>query len=197
MPLLTQCNVEEKEKKIQQPELAQGQLWNPVANAMLNTNDSRERRLLATTNLDFAFLPSLTGRVSYSFTLQDFMAGAYTDNRLQFQQISGLLGQASRNQNSTINNILETTLDYNRSVQNHTFNILGGYSYQNIFNEGFGAGNNTFNTNSFLYHNLGAGSAINNLDPKAPRARVFVNSFANERTLVAYFGRVIYDYLDR
>jgi TonB-linked SusC/RagA family outer membrane protein len=181
----------------ERPELAQGQLWNPVANAMLNTNDSRERRLLATTNVDYAFMPSLIGRVSYSFTMQDFTSGAYTDNRLQYQQISGILGQASRSQNSTINNILETTLDYNKQIDNHTFNVLGGYSYQNIFNEGFGAGNNTFNTNSFLYNNLGAGSAINNLNPQAPRAGVFVNSFANERTLVAYFGRVIYDYMDR
>lgn len=75
--------------------------------------------------------------------------------------------------------------------------MIAGYSYQNIFNEGFSAGNNNFVTDAFSYYNLGAGTALNNFTPNFNRSGVFVGSFGNERTLLAYFGRVIYDYQER
>ncbi len=179
------------------PHIAQGSQWNPVANTRYNTNRSKEKRMLGTANLAYSFTPALTGRLSYSYTFLDVLSGSYTDSRLQYMQSSGLLGQASRSQNNETNNVLEAMIDYQRQVGDHTFNVLGGYSYQNIFHEGFGAGNNNFNTNAFLYYNLGAGSALNNLQPGARRDGVFMNSFASERTLIAWFGRLIYDYQER
>jgi hypothetical protein len=181
----------------ERPGLAQGQMWNPVANTHLSTMDNKERRILGTTNVSYSFLPELIANISYSYTFQEFLSGSYTDNNLQYMITSGLNGQASRNQSTVTNNILEATLEYETQLNSHSFNVLGGYSYQNIFNEGFGAGNNNFNTNAYLYYNLGAGSALNNLNPDAVRDGAFVNSFASERTLVAYFGRLIYNYQER
>lgn len=179
------------------PQIAQGSLWNPVANTRYNTNDSKEKRFLSTVNLSYAFTDNLSARLSYSYTSQDFLNGKYTDNRLLYMQQSGINGQAERNQSNNTDNVFEGIIDYQKQLGSHNLNVLVGYSYQNIFEEGFGAGNNNFNTNAFLYYNLGAGSALNNLSPNFRRDGVFVDSYANERTLLAYFGRVIYDYNEK
>ncbi len=179
------------------PHIGQGSQWNPVANTLYNTNDSKEKRILGTVNATYNFLPNLSAMATYSFTVQDYLSGSYTDSNLLYMRQSGIMGQASRNQNTTTNNIFEGLIDYQTKFDEHNFNLLAGYSYQNIFNEGFGAGNNNFNTNAFLYYNLGAGSALHNLTPGAVRGGVFINSFANERTIVAYFGRLLYDYEEK
>ena len=54
-------------------------------------------------------------------------------------------------------------LDYDKIFGDHHLNVIAGYSYQDIFNEGFSAGNNTFLTNAYGYNNLGAGTALNTL----------------------------------
>ncbi len=176
------------------PQIGQGSQWNPVANTVYSTNDSKEKRILGTLNTTYTLLPNLALIANYSFTVQDFLSGSYTDSNLLYMKQSGMEGRASRSQNTTTNNIFEGLIDYNLEAGKNNFNFLLGYSYQNIFNEGFGAGNNNFNTNAFLYHNLGAGAALNNLTPGFVRGGVFVNSFADERTILAYFGRLIYDY---
>jgi TonB-linked SusC/RagA family outer membrane protein len=179
------------------PQIGQGSQWNPVANTMFNTNDSFEKRILGTLNANYSILPNLSAIATYSFTVQDFLSGSYTDNNLLYQRQSGLMGQASRSLNTITNNVFEGMIDYQKEFDGHNFNLLAGYSYQNIFSEGFGAGNNNFNTNAFLYHNLSAGAALNNLTPGFVRGGVNMNSFASERTIVAYFGRLLYDYNEK
>lgn len=179
------------------PHIGQGSQWNPVANTVYNTNDSKEKRILGTASATYNFFPNLAVMGTYSFTVQDFLSGSYTDNNLLYMQQSGILGQASRGQATTTNNVFEGLIDYQKTFDSHNFNLLAGYSYQNIFNEGFGAGNNNFNTNAFLYHNLGAGAALHNLTPGFIRNGVSMDSYANERTIVAYFGRIIYDFEEK
>lgn len=174
-----------------------GDQWNPLADTRLTTNDQKEKRLLGTVNLKYAISPSLTAGVNYSLTKTDLLGGSYTNTALRWMQISGLNGQASRSVDNTTNNILETTLAFDEDVNDHHINAVAGYSYQNEFNEGVGAGNNNFLTDVYSYYNLGAGGAIFNYTPGAQRGGVFVSSYAQEQTLLSYFARVIYDYKDR
>src|SRR4051812_4893516 len=174
-----------------------GLQWNPVANIEHNTNNNKERKFMGTANAAYHFLPSLTGTVTYSLIKNNSLNGSYASREDFFQISNGTGGQASRFENNTTNNILEATLNFNQSFGEHHVNVVAGYSYQDIFNEGFSAGNNTFLTDAYRFYNLGAGGALNNLDPSANRSGVFVGSYANERTILAYFGRVIYDYKQR
>jgi TonB-linked SusC/RagA family outer membrane protein len=172
-------------------------MWNPVANIYQNTYNTKEKRFLGTVNAAYHILPSLTGAVTYSLTKNDVLDGSFSDINDYFQQINNTNGQASRSENNTTNNILETTLNYDKAFGDHHLNAIAGYSYQDIFDEGFSAGNNTFLTNAYGYNNLGAGTALNNLNPLDPRfnrSGVFIGSYADERTILAFFGRVIYDY---
>ena len=172
-------------------------MWNPVANIYQNTYNNKEKRFLGTINAAYHILPTLTANVTYSLTKEDFLNGSFSDINDYFQQINGTNGQASRSEDNTTNNVLETTLNYDKIFGDHHLNAIAGYSYQDIFDEGFSAGNNTFLTNAYGYNNLGAGIALNNinpLDPRFNRSGVFIGSYADERTILAFFGRVIYDY---
>jgi TonB-dependent starch-binding outer membrane protein SusC len=171
-----------------------GLQWNPVASTEHNINNNKEKKFLSTVNLRYHVLPEVTAGISYSLIKNDFLSGAYTSREDFFQQRDGVGGQASRSETNVTNNVLEATLAYDRNYGDHTVNAIAGYSYQNIFNEGLSAGNNNFITDAFRYYNLGAGTALNNFTPNFNRTGVFVGSFANERTLVAYFGRIIYDF---
>ena len=168
--------------------------WNPVANINQNTYNTKENRFLGTVNAAYHIIPSLTATVTYSLIKNDVLNGSFSDIDDYFQLINGTNGQASRSEDNETHNILETTLGYDKNFGSHHLNLIAGYSYEDFFNEGFSAGSNNFLTNAYTYNNLSAGSALNNLDPTANRSGVFVGSYANERTILAYFGRVIYDY---
>ncbi|MFD2101282.1 MULTISPECIES: SusC/RagA family TonB-linked outer membrane protein [Flavobacteriaceae] len=181
----------------QRPDIPFGLQWNPVASMEHNSNNTKERTLLGTIKLDYHFLPELTGSLSYSLNKTDILGGSFSSPEDFFQQREGQNGSASRSENNTTNNIVETTVAFNKELGDHDFNVIGGFSYQNTFNEGFSAGNNNFNTDAFEYNNLGAGSALNNLTPNFNRNGVFMGSYANERTLVAFFGRMLYNFQKR
>lgn len=171
--------------------------WNPVANMANNKSSNKEKRLLGNVSLGYQILHDLKATGSFSMTRSDFLNGSFSSNEDFFQVQGSTGGQASRSEDNSRSSIIEATLNYNKQISRHNFDITGGYSYQNIFNEGFSAGNNSFNTNAFLYYNLGAGAALNNLTPNFNRGGVFVGSYANERALLAYFGRLIYNYDER
>ncbi|PSR57029.1 SusC/RagA family TonB-linked outer membrane protein [Adhaeribacter arboris] len=168
--------------------------WNPVANMANNTNGAKESRLLGTVSAAYRILPALKASVNYSIIKNSYLNSSFSSNQDFFQQQNSLNGQASRSQTTNTNNIFEGLLTYNKQFGQHNLDVLGGYSYQNIFEEGLGAGNNNFITNSFLYYNLGAGRALNELTPGFNRSGVFVNSYAWERTLLAGFARVLYNF---
>jgi TonB-linked SusC/RagA family outer membrane protein len=170
-------------------------MWNPVANVYQNTYNNKEKRFLGTVNAAYHILPELTANVTYSLTKEDFLNGSFSDIDEYFQLINGTNGQASRSENNTTNNVLETTLSYDKAFGDHHLNVIAGYSYQDIFNEGFSAGNNNFLTNAYGYNNLAAGGALFALDPAFNRNGLFaLGSYADERTILAFFGRAIYDY---
>jgi TonB-linked SusC/RagA family outer membrane protein len=168
--------------------------WNPVANIYNNTFTSKEKRFLGTINATYHILPSLKATLNYSITRNQYLNNSYSSNEDFFQVQNGTGGQASRSLASDDNNLLEGLLTYTKQFNKHSFDVIGGYSYQNFFSDSFGAGNNSFNTNAFLYYNLGAGSGLNNLNPGANRNGVYVSSYASQRTILAYFGRVLYNY---
>jgi TonB-linked SusC/RagA family outer membrane protein len=170
-------------------------MWNPVANIYQNTYNNKEKRFLGTVNAAYHILPELTANVTYSLTKEDFLNGSFSDINDYFQLINGTNGEASRSENNNTTNTLETTLNYDKNFGDHHLSALAGYSYVDIFNEGFSAGNNNFLTNAYSYNNLGAGRALFSLDPAFNRNGLFaLGSYASERTILAFFGRAIYDY---
>ena len=78
--------------------------------------------------------------------------------------------------------------NYSLDVQKHSFKLLGGYSYQLFTSSGFNASNEDLPSDVLTYNNIGTGlwnveEGING-----------VGSYKNSSKLVAFFGRLNYDF---
>ena len=171
--------------------------WNPVENEKLSTNNDLEKRLQGIADLSYTIIPGFVADVNYNTRREDYLNGTYTANNEFFQTLFGTNGQASRTETNITDNVVQATLNYSKQIKKHHFDLIGGYSYQDTFNDGFSAGNNNFTTNAYLYYNLGAGSALNNITPNFIRNGVYEatgSNGVNDRYLSSFFGRVIYDF---
>ncbi|SEA33476.1 TonB-linked outer membrane protein, SusC/RagA family [Chitinophaga terrae (ex Kim and Jung 2007)] len=99
-------------------------------------------------------------------------------------------GYARKANRSEKNRTFETTVDYTKKISDHTFNIMGGYSYQYSTWETYDMSNNGFLTDAFEDWRIDAGNALN--DPKLPRPSM--NSRKEDNILIAFFGRLNYNY---
>ncbi len=81
---------------------------------------------------------------------------------------------------------LETTLSYTKAISdNSTLSLLGGYTYQDVIKDGFGARNNNFLSDLLGANNIGSGLGIRT-DPNA------TFSYKNEYKLVSFLARAQY-----
>lgn len=102
-------------------------------------------------------------------------------------------GYARKFNRLTYTKTFEPTMDYTREFDSSTLQILGGYSYQYSTLEQYSLDNSGFTTDAFEDWNFGAGNAITDTDLPRPN----LHSFKEDNTLIAYFSRLNYSYLDR
>ncbi|AUS06333.1 SusC/RagA family TonB-linked outer membrane protein [Pseudotamlana carrageenivorans] len=99
---------------------------------------------------------------------------------------AGVGGEATLENRRSTNVLSENYLTYKKTVGNHNFTLLGGYSYQKNKNEGSLAGARSFVTNEVSYRNLEGGAVT--MQP---------SSFLDETELISVFGRVNYEYASK
>jgi TonB-linked SusC/RagA family outer membrane protein len=100
-------------------------------------------------------------------------------------------GYAYKGNHAAMDKTFEATGDYTKVINtDHTFNVLAGYSYQYSTLETYDMDNNGFLTDAFKDWNINAGNALN--DPNLPRPTE--NSHKEDNTLIAFFGRINYNY---
>ncbi|APU67015.1 SusC/RagA family TonB-linked outer membrane protein [Christiangramia flava] len=87
----------------------------------------------------------------------------------------------------------EPTITYEKTIGEHDFDLLGGYSYQYSTTENYSMDNSGFTTDAFFDWNFGAGNAITDTD--LPRPDLY--SFKEDNTLIAFFSRLNYSFRDR
>lgn len=104
---------------------------------------------------------------------------------------SGRNGYASRGTSKSQEDLLEATLQYDKTFSNdHDFNALAGYSWRENSYENYWMQNWDFPTDDFSYNNMGAGLAMR-------RGEAPINSSQTRSKLVGYFFRVNYSYQDK
>lgn len=86
---------------------------------------------------------------------------------------------------------LEWTGNYSLNLNKHHFKLLGGYSFSAYNYKRFGAQNFDFPFDSYLWNNLGSGLYNGGA---AGQGQSAVNSTQNSSRLIAFFGRLNYDY---
>jgi TonB-linked SusC/RagA family outer membrane protein len=170
-------------------ELTKFEYQSPVSD--LHESDGQTNEALTRFNGSVAYTLvkglKLSALFSYSKWMQEY---GYAETK---QHVSTLRdsrnGYARTGGAESIDRLTELTAEYSKSLSDHNFTLLGGYSYQeNDYNNHF-MENWDFPTDIFSWHNIGLGRAVSSGD--------FVNlirNFRSETNLIGFFGRLTYNY---
>ena len=161
--------------------------FNPVSIAEQNIRDRSENRLLASIRGEYSFLDNLRVALFYSTQRETDFEGYYSPKTSKFGGGFGRNGLARVRNDERVNELFETTVNFDENFGDLNFAALGGYSYQEFFNQGNQMEAGNFLTDAFTYNNMGAA-----LDFANGLANVF--SYANSNKLVAFFGRTNFTY---
>src|SRR5690606_19281746 len=117
--------------------------------------------------------------------------GGYYETKNHISTLrDGRNGFAAVGSNANMTKLMELTAQYSKEVNNHSFNLLGGYSYQETDYTSQRMTNWDFPTDNFSYHNIGAGRALKEGLTEETTSRITTN-------LISFFGRLTYSYKDK
>lgn len=167
-------------------------LFNPVAMLENVINSGTRNTAILGTNLRYEIIDGLTFGVNAQ--LQNDQTNNNFATNPAIKAYAGNNGRAERRQYNSLNQLVETTLSYNRGFgsNNSNYSLLGGYSFQQLDNDGFSAANNAFVTPVAGFNNLGlgAGTLIN-------PSNTYANSYKNQSKLISFFGRATVNLSDK
>ncbi|QIP17530.1 TonB-dependent receptor [Spirosoma aureum] len=167
-------------------------LFNPVAALENSVNTAVQRYLQGGITLRYEILDGLTLGVSGQLQRDNTTSNFYTNPTIKAFAANN--GRAGRNYTESNTRLLETTATYTKGfgAQNSNFSVLGGYSFQQFDNDGFGAANSGFLTSNINYDNLGLGSGTLVLPGNG-----YATSYRNQSKLISFFGRATVNLNDR
>lgn len=161
-------------------------MQNPVEYNENYTSDQSRYRLLAYGKADLEIVKGLHGVVNLSHEYNSHQERYYQPS---YAAANNSNGYGRRNLGDYTNQQLEAYLNYDTDIaRDHRLNVMAGYSYLKNVYEGFGSERRGFDTDMFLYNNLGAGSDFRVGD---------VYSYKGQSQLASFFGRANYTYKSR
>ena len=173
-------------------ELSKFEYENPVSDLM--ESDGRTNEHLSRFNSTITLTPvkglKLSSVLSFSKWNQN---GGYSETK---QHVSTLRdsrnGYARIGASESADRLAELTAEYSKSIGNHQFKALAGYSYQENVYTSMSMENWDFPTDQFGYYNIGLGEATKNGKVTTPQS-----SYHAETNLIGFFGRLTYNYNDK
>jgi len=171
---------------------------NPVERQKLET-DHADTKLLdwdGTVKLNILPLFAKDGNSAHNLTTQLMFADhQYSNNNSWFRPSTstqavnnGYDGEASRSYSKERQYVMEWLTNYSGSIGRHNIKAMAGYSYQYSQYSGFNAENKDFPNDGLGPDNLGSGELAKE------EGEVLMGSYKNDSKLIAFFGRVSYDY---
>ncbi|MFY9152954.1 MAG: SusC/RagA family TonB-linked outer membrane protein [Prolixibacteraceae bacterium] len=173
-------------------ELSKFEYENPVSDLMESNGQTNQH--LSRFNNTISFTPieglKLTSVLSYSKFNQ---TNGYSETK---QHVSTLRdsrnGYANIGAAESTDRLAELSAEYSKSIGNHNFKVLAGYSYQENVYTNMSMENWDFPTDQFGYYNIGLGEATKNGKVTNPQS-----SYHAETNLIGFFGRLTYNYNDK
>lgn len=139
-------------------------------------------RTIVSTFAEYSFLPELKLKVKLGADRSNSRRDTYVST--DAKQGAGVGGIATILTGNKSSKLFETTLNYAKSFNNHSLNLLGGYTFEEFGNMGFSGNITGFPSDVTLTNNLNLGDTeLDNL-----------NSYKNSNTLISYIGRANYSY---
>lgn len=143
-------------------------------------------------NVVFTPIKNLNVKLLLSTVKLTSLTGYAENNRHRASETQRRTGYASRGTDYSRDNLLELTSDYTRSFNQHRVTLLGGYSWQSVTAEGFGAANSNFPTDLYSYNRLQTGDAL-----LLQNNTVNMSSYKNNHKLIGFFARANYVFDDK
>lgn len=161
-------------------------LFNPIAMQDNFHNDETNKVFVGSVNMKYEVLPGLTLGANGAFRNENTInSQAYNK---EIKAYTSNLGLTRKNLYQTNNKLLDLTAQYAKDFgSNSNFTFLGGYSYQDNIDDGFGAQNNDYVDGVYQligYNNLGLGRGT-----LLSGSTSYTSSYKSEWTLISFFGR--------
>jgi len=163
------------------------QYQNPVGVLTERTTDDGTTRFHGDLAASLKIVENLEVTAQAGMQSDKWLNGYYEPSYSYPQEVNGTHGTASRAAGRTTTNTFESTVEWSRNISSHSFDLIGGYSYQKFTDEGFDAENTEFITDGFSYNNLGSGSYLE-------EGQAGMGSYKTESKLVGYFSRLTYNF---
>ncbi len=174
---------------------------NPLESMYLRKDKSQEKVLDWDGTVKLNLLPLFLPNAKYSQNLSTqvtFADHQYNNDYNVFEPSTmnkhiktNKKGWAHRSATNSRSMSLEWLTNYNISIKDHNIRAMVGYSYQYWQNSGFSASNYDFSNDGLGADNLGSG------DGAKEEGEIGMESWKEDNKLIAFFGRVNYDYAGR
>lgn len=153
---------------------------NPIITSQILTEDV-DTRILGNVFAELELVDGLKFKANFGLDRLNSRKDTYVPSYTK-QGISNGSGTATIITGEQWSKLLETTLNYNKEINNHSFNLLAGYTTQTFTNRGFNGNIDGFISDVLLTYNFGLGSTENDN----------LNSYKNSNKLISYLGRINY-----
>lgn len=165
------------------------QYYNPVA--MLNEaeRENRNRTFMGSLRAQFKISDSFSVAATGSFNQYSGSQSSYLSKYYPQDAIRD--GEAEINNYWNLTKLLDIELNYKEKFGDaHSVQALAGYSYTDNEYETAWMWNKDFDTDYFLWHNIGSGSGLQNSEAQ-------MSSSKESSKLIAFFARVMYNYKEK
>ncbi|RXG21219.1 SusC/RagA family TonB-linked outer membrane protein [Leeuwenhoekiella aequorea] len=171
--------------------------YNPFSEYANRFNQRKQLTFSGDVKLAYEVTPGLVASVFGSYQRNSYNDRFYRSTQDYQQYNTGSpyfgTGYAYKGNHLDFTQTIEPTITFSKDLGDNSFELLGGYSYQYSTTENSSMDNSGFTTDGFEDWNFGAGNAITDTDLPRPN----LSSFKEDNTLIAYFTRLSYNYLDR
>lgn len=167
---------------------------NPLGLLLQYDRENKRSQVLANTQIAYRITNNLKASATAALQRSNTITGYFEHIDALASVNGGHSGTAQRTTNASLDRTFEANLNYtNQFAGLHTINALAGYSYQDFMYESFGARNRDFISNIFSFNNLGAGLQV----PDGKYSSGDITSSKEDNTLIAFFGRINYNYASK
>ncbi|HRW95183.1 MAG TPA: SusC/RagA family TonB-linked outer membrane protein [Bacteroidales bacterium] len=170
--------------------IAEMAYYNPVAmiNEQIQEREADDFGASVRATLNVLPIEGLKWDNFVSYNQQRYQSNSY---RTRYYPSSiGQDGVASISNEYTNDIQYESTVNYSNTFNKHSVQAVLGYAYQRQTGEYSSMGNQGFDTDDWLTHNIGAGTSL-----KEGLASMY--SYKESNTYIAFFGRVMYNYNEK
>lgn len=162
--------------------------WNPVQDLNTRENGADQNYSIVDVNVKLNILKNLSSEVKLARQGHEMLKREYYTSKSNESIQNNRTGRARLQNEKWTDYTLEWINNYNTRINKHDIALMGGYSYQEFNNQASWVENMDFLSDAFWYNNLDAG-AWNKED-----GRLGMDSWKSKEKLIAFLGRVNYNY---